>query len=447
MKKLSILLALVLVVAMFAGCGTSDDEDSTATTTTKAATTTAKADDGATVEEDKPDEVVVVEPSGETLQMLWWSDGIEGDIMQGIIEDFTAETGIKIELVTQGYDDYSAKVKTMIRGGKAPALMRATEGHIAEFSDFLVGLDSAFDTADFTNVYYNSAGEAISLPMDVTANGMFVNYDLLDKYDVNYPSMGETWTWAEFETEMAKLIGQDDVAYPGVFDNKAHRFMPMVYQFGGKLWNTAFTDSALTEPAAVEALTTLQRMNNETKLLDPAVWAGSASPNELFQTGQYGFHMSGNWFVAAYQDLSFNWGVVPMPIGNDANATRSTILGGKGVCAVKDSGLEPEALAFIEYLAKPENHDKFTSGVPFLSPRLAAELDFGVFQSAYEVFQDEIANTPVANVEDWQAQVAISGMYPVINTAIEDAMGGKDVTETLQQLSQDLMDLAKELGL
>jgi alpha-1,4-digalacturonate transport system substrate-binding protein len=331
----------------------------------------------------------------------------------------------------------------MVRGGEAPALIRATEGTITEFSEFLLPLDSAYDKADYTNVYFNAAGDTVVLPMDVTSNGMYVNKDLLDKYDVNYPALGETWTWAEFESEMAKLDGQDGVAYPGVFDNKAHRFMPMVYQFGGKLWNTPHTDSALTEEGAVEALTTLQRMNTN-GTLDPAVWAGSANPKELFTTGQYGFHMSGNWFVAAYQDLSFNWGVVPMPIGNGAGATRSTILGGKGLCAVQDSGQEAEALKFIEYMAKGENHDKFTGGVPFLSPRLAADVDFGDFQAAYEVFQDEIANTPVENVADWQDQVAIAGMYPIINSAVEDAMGGKDVMEVMTQLVEDLKEKAME---
>lgn len=435
MKKLQVLLALLLTVTILAACGGGDTPAQTDDGAAEPAQTTEKAADM-----EKETETMAV--SGDPLQMLWWSDGIEGDVMQTVIDDFTAETGIEIQLVTLGWDDYASKLKTMIRGGEAPALIRATEGTVGEFKDFLLPLDDAYNPDDFTNVYYNDDGDAIILPIDVTANGLFVNTDLLDKYGVNYPMLGDDpWTWAEFETEMAKLSG-DDVAFPGVFDNKAHRFMPMVYQFGGKMWETPFTVSALTDAPAVEALTTLQRMNSN-GTLDPAVWAGSASPQELFQTGKYGFHMSGNWFVAAYQDLSFNWAVIPMPIGNGEGATRSTILGGKGVSAVKESGQEAEALAFIEFLAKGENHDKYTGGVPFLSPRLAAEPDYGEFQGAYEVFQNEIANTPVENVLDWQDQVAIPGMYPIINKAVEDAMGGQDVTEVLEQLAKDLIEKAE----
>jgi len=432
MKKLRISLALLLVLALFAGC------------TQETAEPTEDMEKPA--ETDATEEVVDEPVSTEPLQMLWWNDGIEGEVMQGILDTYEAETGVKIELVVLGWDDYSAKLKTMIRGGEAPALARATEGTIMEFNEFLVSLDGLYDSSDFTNIYTNKAGEIVSLPMDLTSNGMFFNKELFDKYEINYPTGDQVWTWAEFEAEMTKLEGKDDVTYPGVFDNKAHRFMPLVYQNGGKLWEEAFTVSGLTSPEAVEALTTLQRMNTN-GTLDPAVWAGSAKPNELFSTGQYGFHMSGNWFVAGYQDLGFEWGVVPMPIGNGENATRSTILGGKAMVALADSGQEEEAKKFIEYLGKAEVHDLYTGGVPFLSPRISSSIDFGDYQAAYEVFQSEIANTPVENVADWQKQVEIAGMYPIINAAVEDAMGGKDVTEVLNQLAEDLIEKAAELGL
>jgi len=378
----------------------------------------------------------------EPLQMYWFSDGVEGDVMQGLLDQYKEETGVEIELIVLPYGDYETKLTTALRGGEAPALARVTEGTAAVVGEYLLALDDVYDTSAYTNTYLNSAGEVVSLPLDLTANGLFINADLCDQYGVEYPALGETWTWEEFQTEMAKLMGQEGVAYPGVFDNKAHRFMPMVYQFGGKLWGENYSDCLVNSEAAVEALTTLQEMN-QNGTLDPAVWAGSANPAELFRTGQYGFHMSGNWNVAGYQDLTFNWKVVPMP----ADVTRSTILGGKGLVAFEGSGQEEWATDFIAWLSKGENHDQYTSGVPFLSPRLEADVDFGDYQAAYEVFQDEISNTPVENVQDWLTQVAITGMYPIINEAVENACGGEDVQTVLDQLAQDLMDTAAELGL
>jgi alpha-1,4-digalacturonate transport system substrate-binding protein len=136
----------------------------------------------------------------------------------------------------------------------------------------------------------------------------------MTKYGVNYPKPGDAiWTWDQFETEVNKLragVGTD-VNFPGVFDPQAHRFFPMVYQHGTKIWSAPYTTSNLTGAAAVKALTRLVGFY-ETDLIDDAVFAGSTAA-ALFRTGAYGFHMSGNWNVSSYQDLTFNWTVVPMP--------------------------------------------------------------------------------------------------------------------------------------
>jgi alpha-1,4-digalacturonate transport system substrate-binding protein len=166
---------------------------------------------------------------------------------------------------------------------------------------------------------------------------------------------------------------------------------------------------------------------------DAYVTKDSAS---LFRTGQYGFHLSGNWNVSNYQDLDFEWTVVPMP----QNSNRATILGGKSLAAFKDSGLEEEAQDFIAWMAEAEQHDAYTGGVPYLTPRLGAEVDYGDFTAEYNVFLDEIANTDNMYVQDWLNQVMIPGMYPIINQFVEDAANGTVGTaeELLAQLEEDL---------
>lgn len=370
-----------------------------------------------------------------TLQMLWWSDGTEGDVMQTLLDQYEEETGVVIELVPVAYNDYEARLATMISGGEAPALARVTEGHLNNFKDNILPLDDVYDTSGYTNLFFNSDDEAISLPMDITANGLFVNLDLLNEYGVEYPELGEdVWTWDEFHTEMMVLDGQDNVAAPGIFDHQAHRFMPLMYQNGVEIWDTPYTDSNLTSDAAVEVVQMLMDFYEEGFLpRDAYVTKDSAS---LFRTGQYGFHLSGNWNVSNYQDLDFEWTVVPMP----QNSNRATILGGKSLAAFKDSGLEEEAQDFIAWMAEAEQHDAYTGGVPYLTPRLGAEVDYGDFTAEYNVFLDEIANTDNMYVQDWLNQVMIPGMYPIINQFVEDAANGTVGTaeELLAQLEEDL---------
>ena len=323
----------------------------------------------------------------------------------------------------------------MISGGEAPALARVTEGHLNNFKESILSLDGVYDETGFTNLFYNADGEVISLPMDITANGLFVNLDLLNKYGVDVPALGETvWTWTEFETEMSKLKGQSDVAAPGIFDHQAHRFMPLLYQNGVEIWDTPYTTSNLKSQDAVDVVEMLMRFYEEGFLpRDTYVTKNSAS---LFRTGQYGFHLSGNWNVSGYQDLDFDWTVVPMPQG----ANRATILGGKSLAAFSNTDVEKEAKAFLAWMAEGDQHDQYTGSVPYLTPRLGAVVDYGEFSDEYAVFLDEIANTDAKYVQDWLNEVMIPGMYPILNQFVEDAASGTEGTalELLTQLELDL---------
>ncbi len=376
----------------------------------------------------------------DTMEMMWFSDGTEDEVMQELLDQYEEETGITIELVEVAYGDYESRLRTRIRGDEAPALARVTEGHLNNFSEHVIELSDVIDANDFANVFSDADGNALGLPMDVTANGLFVNLDLLDAHGVEYPELGdEVWTWDEFETEMKKLEGEEGVTAPGVFDHQAHRAMPLLYQHGEVIWDDAYTSSNLTSDKAVEAFEMLQRFYDE-GFLDDTVYAGTSGA-EAFRTGGYGFHMSGNWNVSGYADIDFDWTVVPMPQAEN----RATILGGKHMAAFQDSGMEDEALDFIEWLSEAENHDYFNENVPFLSARRDADIDFGDIDTEYQVFQDEISATDARYTDDWLLQVMIEGMYPMINEAIADiAQGEDDVATILADLEQELKDNAPE---
>jgi alpha-1,4-digalacturonate transport system substrate-binding protein len=367
-----------------------------------------------------------------TLQMLWWSDGTEGEVMQDLLDQYEEEKGITIELVSIPYNDYETRLATMISGGEAPALARVTEGHLNNFKEQIIPLDDVYDTSGYTNLFFNADGEVISLPMDITANGLFVNVDLVEANGVDYPELGDTvWTWSEFETEMNKLKDVDGITAPGLFDHQAHRFMAVFYQHGIELWDTPYTTSNLKSTEAVNALQMLMDFYDEGFLGDQTyVENNSAS---LFRNGTYGFHVSGNWNVSGYQDLDFEWAVVPMPQGTN----RATILGGKSLAAFQGSGTEQRAQDFIEWMAEGEQHDAYTGGVPYLTPRLGAEVDYGQFADQYAVFLDEIAATDAKYVQDWLDQVMIPGMYPIINQLVEDAANPEN-TKTALELLTDL---------
>ena len=95
-------------------------------------------------------------------------------------------------------------------------------------------------------------------------------------------------------------------------------------------------------------------------------------------------------------------------------------------------------------MAEADQHDAYTGGVPYLTPRLGAEVDYGDFADEYAVFLDEIAATDAAYVQEWLKQVMIPGMYPIINDFVEQvALSNDTAAEILQDLEDALIAAAE----
>lgn len=82
-----------------------------------------------------------------TLDFLWFSDGKEGEVMKEIIKDYEqTNSKVKINLIEVGFKDIQTKLKTMLSGGKPPALSRVTD--TGSFANQAVDLTPYVDNAD-----------------------------------------------------------------------------------------------------------------------------------------------------------------------------------------------------------------------------------------------------------------------------------------------------------
>jgi raffinose/stachyose/melibiose transport system substrate-binding protein len=110
---IGMIIAIVLVVGLFAGCGStaSDSSDvSTATVTSTAAATSTAAT--TPIEAPKKDVTISFTATGDKT----WIYAID----ETIIEDFTKETGIKIDVQRTPADQYASVLKTKFASGEGP---------------------------------------------------------------------------------------------------------------------------------------------------------------------------------------------------------------------------------------------------------------------------------------------------------------------------------------
>jgi len=178
-----------------------------------------------------------------TLDVVWFSDGKEGESFKRLADQYTAEhPEIKIELIEVPYADLENKIKNMLNGKEAPALARLT--NLGPFQNQLLDLGEHVSDKE---AFVNSFGEGLKFvfddkvlaaPMDVTANGLIYNKTAFEKAGVSVPqSEDEIWTWDEWKEAMKKVMANSDCKYGLVYDKSPQRFTTLLYEAGGSMLN------------------------------------------------------------------------------------------------------------------------------------------------------------------------------------------------------------------
>ncbi|WP_166239642.1 ABC transporter substrate-binding protein [Paenibacillus turpanensis] len=367
-----------------------------------------------------------------TLDFVWFSDGNEGEIMKGIIKDYEAKnTHVKINMIDVAYKDLSTKLKTMISGGQPPALARISTTELGAFSNQAIDLSESNGglepfTSQFIDAlkpYYVINNKAVAAPMDVTANGLFYNKTLFDKAGIKVPaSPEEVWTWDEFSAAMKQVMEKGGAKYGLVWDYTPHRWSTLLYQFGGSMMSADGTKATINNEAGVKAAEYFKKLHDD-GLMPKSVWMGGENPNNLFRTGTVGAHWAGNWMIGNYKDVTnFEWGVTYMPKGTQ----RSSVPGGKFAMAFQKSGVEKEAVDFINYISTKEINSKFNQEALFLSPRKdSAKLDYAFGKEMMELFSNELNNTAPAAAEDWSKQTIVPKFSNDLKTTLTEIIAGK----------------------
>ncbi len=416
MKKVSLLLALLMMLALLASCSGGAASSSSAQGSGSTAATTA----------DK-----------KTLQVVWFSDGGEGDSFRRLADKYEQENpNIKIEMIEVPYAEMDNKIKNMLAAKQPPALARLS--NIGMYSNQLVDLtEYAQSGADFEKNFAQSMkfkidGKMVAAPLDTTVNGLIYNKTAFDKAGITVPQTPEdVWTWEEWKEALQKVMADGGVKYGLVYDKSPSRFTTLLYQAGGGMLNEDLTKADINTPEALRAVNFFKDLHSE-GIIPESVWLGSENPNNMFRTGQVGMHLGGSWLIANYRNeiTDFEWGVTYLP----KDAQRSSIPGGKYLAAFQGSGVEKEAALFIEWLSKPENNAQYCTENYFLSPVIgneSLEYDFG--QEYFEIFANELQATGTRPGREWGYQEFTAKVQEQIRDNLAEVVAGNMTPEEYLQ--------------
>ncbi len=403
------------------------------------------------VEEEVAEEVEEMAPV--ELRFTYYADGVEADVMQGLLDAFMAENpAITVVLDVVPYATIDEQLPIQVETGEGPDLARITNfgaysGKLLDLRGYLA--DTAFYEANFPAPILNALGYG-GYPDAFTVTGPFVNVTLFEQAGIDL--LGEGATWAEW-TEATKAVAEaTGVQYAISIDRTGHRFAGPALSMGATLIDADGNFMVSDLGAFAEVLNGW----HEDGITPAEVWLVGDSLNnciDYFKSGDLVMCMTGSWQingVAADVGDAFDWAVVPNPTGDGGS---TGVAGGSAVVAFADTEY-PEAVAMlVDYLIQTENYSAFSAGTLALPAHTGAAAAGVEFQTdnpsvlgalaAYTAEVPKLADAAVGlNVHPY----AFAYYRNSANRIAQYLAGELTLVEALENLQQDIDDAIAEAG-
>ncbi|MBQ7801458.1 MAG: extracellular solute-binding protein [Oscillospiraceae bacterium] len=435
MKKiLCLLLALVMVMGMFAACG---DTDETPATNAPVSDETKAADDATEAQVGSNSDVV--------LTFMTNVVGEKATALEAAIRDFEAETGYTVEFSAPG-DSYEELMKTKMASNELPDVFTTHGWSVARYSEYLMpvnDMDFASRISDqIKPVITDAEGNMYVLPIDIDIAGMVYNVDVLESCGIN---VDDLTTWEAFADACAVIeaAGIDPMHIGGKDTWTIGQFFDWVAP------SFYVTDEANSKAADLKAGT-----------FDTAVWtelcqmlydwteagyfntdvltADYSSDIEALATGTTAFCFYGNYAISDAMVVNADANLGMMPIPSNSADDEPTLIAGEDIAIGiwKDTAYSAEAQELLEYLARPEVCAKIAEAAGNAAGLTDVTVDLGVIQTYLDKY-----NT-VETFAYFDREYLPSGMWDVMcSTGAEIlALNSGSVEDAASVMEQSFMD-------
>ncbi|WP_349691879.1 sugar ABC transporter substrate-binding protein [Actinopolymorpha sp. B11F2] len=283
------------------------------------------------------------EGGGGSLRFITPADlGLERDLYKGFLREFEeANSGSKVTVTFEAWDDYMTKLPTLLAGGAAPDLIHQHMSIVQDYGHRGALLDLAplmerdgIDRSAFVPSLLDAFSEGdkvYGIPKDSAAWGVYYNKDKFDEAGVPYPA--DDWTMEDLR-ETARALTRDDqgrspddagfnpkkIKQYGLnwmeplptFSENARAF---VLGLGGDWYDEDYTTTLIDEAPALEQFELFRAMRcDDRSTPSPALDLGQGDPFRAQLTAMTVGHHSTDFFLRE-ESVEFSWGVTFIPGG------------------------------------------------------------------------------------------------------------------------------------
>ncbi len=460
-KMISLALALVLCLSVFAGCG--------AKTETPAATTAAAA---ATTGENKPAETEAQELEGEITFWHSFTQGPRLEKIQAAADAFMElHPKVKINIETFSWADFYTKWTTGLASGNVPDISSTVASQLVEMidADAVMPVDNLIDSIGRDRFLPNalremtaSDGNCYGVPLYMNTEAMWYRKDLLEKYNLDVPT-----TWEEMY-QAAKTIteGENGEAYGaampmGTNDMLATRWLHLYVRSAGETLITEDGKANLTSPTAIDGINYWVKVFKDCSPAD-AMNYNTLDEATLYYQGKLcfdfntGFHISG---VAANRpDLMDQIDCAPIPRVNSGDPEVGCETNTTPLVIWKNSKHPEICEEFIKFFYEEDRYVDFLLSVPVgMMSGLKGVTDSAIYQADETVqkFQhaDQVLNqmlsgsTSIGMEYGPRAEAGLLTSQRVIEKMFQDIIiNGTDVETAAKSAEKQLNDLFESVG-
>ena len=320
---------------------------------------------------------------------IFWAEWDPANYLQELVNEYEAETGVKVTVETTPWGDFQTKAFTefnaqgsaydMIVGDSQWLGAASTAGHYVDLTDF-VNENKVLDlmapaTMKFYAEYPGNSGKYWSIPAEGDAVGWAYRKDWFEDptemanfkakygYDLAVPA-----NWQQL-TDIAEFFHRPDQNRYGVaiytdnsYDAMAMGFENALFSYGGELGNmeTYQVEGIINGPKAVAALDAYKKLYSFT----PPGWAKTFFVENNQAITENLAAMSMNYFAffpalinEASNPNAAGTGFFANPPGPDGD--QYAALGGQGISIVSYSQNKEESFKFLQWFIKDETQKRW----------------------------------------------------------------------------------------
>ncbi|MBR1743765.1 MAG: sugar ABC transporter substrate-binding protein [Lachnospiraceae bacterium] len=306
--------------------------------------------------------------SVDTLQVdIWDNNQLAG--LQQIADEWTKESGVKVQINVVDWDNYWTLLEAGASGGEMPDVfwMHSNTAQMYMENDLLLPLDDYIksdDAIDLNNYYEgvvnlykrSDNGVQYALPKDHDTIALLYNKAIFDKYGVNYPT--DDWTWEDVREAAEKITtaGKSDGVYGYAVNtsNNQDGWYNVVYDYGAQVITDDHKGTTIGSEQGKNAMEMVRQL---LEVSAPQTTVAETGTDSLFMSGLTAMITQGSWminsFYTAENSKDYAWAMLPYADvngnGSCDSGERFSAYNGLGWAASKSTKDPSAAYSLISY--------------------------------------------------------------------------------------------------